>query len=203
GHEALLRRLLRAASDDELHQLPHPQRQYLIEIHAGKPPGEVDGLAVLVANPLGERHELDALELEVLGERCLHSDGKLVCPLLGDHVTNHAGDVVEDALFDVTVHAGTQLITRLPSFLVSTQTSPTSRRVPARSRTGKRRGEPASPVPADLAAASLADQSLVHASSRGSPSTKRSSSFVNESSANESPRGSMRSKSIPAARRSQ
>jgi hypothetical protein len=69
---------------DEPHEVSHAQPEDRVELHPGEPPGEIDRLPVALLKLLRERHELDALELQVRVERRLHRDGRPEPPVVDD-----------------------------------------------------------------------------------------------------------------------
>src|SRR5687768_6124307 len=60
------------APADEVDQLADGEVDDLVDVELGEPGDQVDLLAVVLLQLLAETHELDALELQVLGERRVH-----------------------------------------------------------------------------------------------------------------------------------
>src|SRR5688572_521444 len=175
----------------------------LVELLLRDPADEVDLRAVVLLELLGERDELDALELEVGGERGRHRHRPGQRDLVADDLDEELLDGAQDG-GGVVGHGllsrGTrvQAITWSPSRTVSATISPIVRRSPWTAVTSSLRGS-VIPVRRALATASLAVHSRASHSSAGRPAPSATSAGVNATACRLGLRGSTRSTSMPTS----
>src|SRR5262245_9513175 len=86
------------AGGAELGQLAHREVDALVEVERGQPGDEVDALAVGGLYGLGQGHELDALDLDVLAEAAVGVDVEGEAVVLPDHLVDEAADRGHDII---------------------------------------------------------------------------------------------------------